>query len=148
MAEFIRYDLRGNIKLKTKLDLTQHSCHGQKTRITTKDGHQYIGYMDYNGPFQPGTIAPAETHAVFALNRFDIDPLTKNVRSYNFTTIFVPLTLITKVEAILYSNPRWGRYPNNDFSFHVDMDKLKKARLEIAHIFEKAKRESKLKKLK
>lgn len=119
LAEFIEYDRNGNVILKAKLDFTRYSCHGQKTRITTKDGRQYIGYMDYHGKFKKGTINPAGTPAVFELRRFDIDPKTKKVRDDDGPSIFVPLALITRVEAIEYSGPRWGIPPNNEFRCHL-----------------------------
>lgn len=87
MIEFIQYNLQGDVKLKTNLDFTQHSCHGQKTRITTNDDRQYVGFMNFTGKMMPGTIQSAENSTVFELQKFDIDPLTKEVRSNNFNPL-------------------------------------------------------------
>lgn len=130
MTEFIQYDLQGNVKLKTTFDFTRHSCHGQKTRITTTDGCQYIGFMNFTGKTMPGTLQPAENPSVFELQRFDIDSFTKKVRSNNLISIFIPLNITTRVEAILYSNPRWGRYPNNKFQLAAKESPEKQERRE------------------
>lgn len=32
-------------------------------------------------------------------------------------TVFIPIDIVTKIEAILNSNPRWGLPPFNEFLF-------------------------------
>lgn len=39
----------------------------------------------------------------------------------NSTTIFIPLNIVEKIEAILHSNPRWGHPPINEFVFSQDL---------------------------
>lgn len=135
MVEFIQYNLQGDVKLKTNLDFTQNSFLGQKTRITINNDRQYTGFMNFTGKTMPGTLQPAENPTVLELKRFDIDPQTKKVRSDNFTSIFIPSNCIIRVEAILYSNPRWGHYPNNEFQFNHETPEGKKAREEFNRQF-------------
>ncbi|MCT3602015.1 hypothetical protein EFS28_03950 [Lactobacillus acidophilus] len=50
-----------------------------------------------------------------------MDFKTGHLRSSNMVTIFMPLDIITKIEAILYSNPRWGLPPFNEFLFSSEI---------------------------
>ncbi len=49
------------------------------------------------------------------LKWYDIDYETLGLRSEHMTTVFIPLDIIVKIETILFSNPRWGHPPINEF---------------------------------
>lgn len=51
------------------------------------------------------------------ITRYDIDEITTELVSNNAVTDLVSTKFITRVEAILYSNPRWGTPATNKFTF-------------------------------
>lgn len=55
------------------------------------------------------------------LKWYDIDYETLGLRSEHMTTVFIPLDIIVKIETILFSNPRWGHPPINEFVFSQDL---------------------------
>lgn len=108
---FIQYNLSGKIVEQYSCDFDQLKANpiGEKVRITTDDGKIYIGFWDtFLGQ---GTVQTAE------ISRYDLDEKTSNLRSSNSIVTFIPINRITKLEAILHSNPRWGTRPTNKFEF-------------------------------
>lgn len=51
------------------------------------------------------------------VGRYDLDEKTGELRSDKEIVDYVSLKEITKVEAILHSNPRWGTQATNKFVF-------------------------------
>lgn len=53
----------------------------------------------------------------------NIEEVTEHKYSYlgHMTTVFIPLDIIVKIETILFSNPRWGHSPINEFVFSQDL---------------------------
>lgn len=109
--KFIQYNLSGKI-------VEQHSCEfdqlkanpiGEKVRVTINNGKIYIGFWDtFLGQ---GKVQTAE------ISQYDLDKKTSKLRSSNSIVTFVPINRITKLEAILHNNPRWGTRPTNKFEF-------------------------------
>ena len=52
---------------------------------------------------------------------YDTDYKTGHLSSSNMVTIFIPIGIVAKIEAILYSNPRWGLPPFNEFLFSSEI---------------------------
>lgn len=110
---FIQYNLSGKIVEQYSCDFDQLKANpiGEKVRITTDDGKIYIGFWDtFLGQ---GTVQTAE------ISRYDLDEKTSNLRSSNSIVTFIPISRITKLEAILHSNPRWGTRPTNKFLLRI-----------------------------
>ena len=118
MPIFTRYRLSGKVVESRFIDsdeITQHkySILGQKARITTNDGKVYEGFADE--PYHTG-----EGNSL-TLMWYDTDYKTGHLRSSNMVTIFIPIGIVAKIEAILYSNPRWGLPPFNEFLFSSEI---------------------------
>lgn len=114
MIIFTKYRLNSKVLESKSIDLdeiTEHEYNalGQKVRITTKDGKTYTGFADE--PYRTGKGKS------LTLMRYDIDLEKHKLRSSNITTIYIPLDVVVKIEAILYSNPRWGTELTNEFEF-------------------------------
>lgn len=107
--EFIQYNLLGNIIYEGTFTITRNPL-GQKVRVTTTDDKVYIGFW---GAFAMNHQLPDK----IKIDRYDLDEATGKLRSFKNISDFVPAIKIVKVEAILYSNPRWGTRPTNKFIF-------------------------------
>lgn len=117
MREIIFYKLNGTIKsttVLTKETLTQ--CHGMKVKCHLKDGTAAVGFADVYGTNNA-------VHDSVYLRTYDhLDEARHELigpddTKYDQTFHDVPLCDITKIEAILHSNPRWGTMLTNEFSF-------------------------------
>lgn len=91
------------------------------TRVTINNAESYEGFADE--PYLSGK------GNCLTLKWYDINYETFHLKSGNMTTIFIPLKIIDKIEAILYSNPCWGHPPINEFVFSQDL----KSRLMAIH---------------
>lgn len=109
--KFIQYNLSGEVVKQYSTDFNKLKAYplGEKVRITLNDETVYIGFWD--------TWLGQETIKVVDISRYDLDENTSKLRSGNQLTTFVPTSEIVKIEAILYSNPRWGTRPTNNFEF-------------------------------
>lgn len=105
--KLIVYKLSGEIDYEGEFIINRTPL-GQKVRVTTSDGEVYIGF--WNTPALHGELPD-----VIEVLQYDLDESTAKLRSYNDTIDSVPLDKIVKIEAILYSNPRWGVRPTNKF---------------------------------
>ena len=110
--KFIQYNLVGKVVKKYSTDVSQWETYplGEKVRITTKLGKEYIGFWN---TFIMNNQLPAEIKVV----RYDFDEETGKLRSDKEFVDYVPIKEITKLEAILHSSPRWGTRATNKFVF-------------------------------
>lgn len=108
--EFIQYDQVGKIVKRCICEFNQlkHSPLGQKVRVTLNDEKQYIGFWD--------TFSRLDAK-IAKINKYDLDEGTNELRSGNRVVTFIQINRISQLEAILYSNPRWGVAPHNKFTF-------------------------------
>ncbi|WP_241146832.1 hypothetical protein [Lactobacillus gallinarum] len=116
MPIFTRYKLSGEVVESRFIELdelTKYSILGQKARVTTKDGKVYEGFADEPYHTEEGNS--------LTLMWYDTDYKTGHLRSSNMVTIFIPIGIVAKIEAILYSNPRWGLPPFNEFLFNSEI---------------------------
>lgn len=126
MPIFIRYEFNGELVEFRFIDVNEitnrkYSCLGQMTRVTINNAESYEGFADE--PYLSGK------GNCLTLKWYDINYETFHLKSGNMTTIFIPLEIIDKIEAILYSNPCWGHPPINEFVFSQDL----KSRLMAIH---------------
>lgn len=113
--QFTQYNLSGKVVDQYHLDsfneLTSYPL-GQKTRITMNDQKEYVDF--WSEPFEPSAVK------TIILMQYTLDENTGKLRSFDSSSniiIFVPVDGIAKIEAILYSSPRWGTRPTNKFKF-------------------------------
>lgn len=111
IMKFVQYNLSGKVVEQYSCDFDQLKANpiGEKVRATMDDGKIYTGFWD--SFLGQGKIQTAE------ISRYDLDEKTSKLRSLNSIVTFVPTSRIAKLEAILYSNPRWGTGPTNKFEF-------------------------------
>ena len=83
---------------------------GEKERITTNDGDEYVGFWN---TFIMDRQLPTE----IKIGRYDLDEKTGKLRSAKDIADYVPIKKFAKVEAILHSDPRWGTRATNKFVF-------------------------------
>lgn len=74
---------------------------GQRVRITLDDEKTYEGLTD--------NTFDSKTEKKLVLFLYDIDEEHNKLRSDKGISIFIPLKKVTQVEAIRFSNPRWGK---------------------------------------
>lgn len=121
MKRFIQYNLAGEIIEQHPLDLDHPKVNplGQKVRITVNDGKKYVGFLDtpLMVPALMNTFFKETVVNYLQISRYDLDEDSPKLRSYNSIAIFIPTAIVEKIEAILYSNPRWGSQLTNEFIF-------------------------------
>ncbi len=102
------YNLKGEFIKGEKLTRTNlDTVNGMKIRCTLKNGEIIIGF---------GTTSQNLSGENIEINcSFDYQYGFRDVRKVHWTEI-------DKIEAMLYSNPRWGRQV--DFSFNVNKSKI------------------------
>lgn len=118
MAEITFYSMSGKIKGKKTLNFEtlEPDPLGEMARVTLKDGTVHEGYVEE--PYIRKGISSAKQVDYMTLFFFDVDPKTYKPRSSNLINKSkFPLKEIAKMEAILYSNPRWGHPPLSKFEF-------------------------------
>ena len=110
--KFVQYNLTGKVVKQYSVDACRWEDYplGEKVRITTKAGKEYVGFWN---TFIMKHQLPVE----IKVGRYDLDEKTGELRSDKEIVDYVSLKGITKVEAILHSNPRWGTQATNKFVF-------------------------------
>lgn len=110
--KFIQYNLSGEVVEENEFTMTSFKANpiGQKVRITTNAGKVYVGFWD---TIISGQLLPKQ----IKISRYDLDNLTGKLKTSKNITDFVPINEISKIEAILHSNPCWGTRPTNKFAF-------------------------------
>lgn len=73
------------------------------------DGRIYIGFLD--------TFIGQNAIQTVEVSQYDLNEETSELRSNESIVTFIPTNKIIKLEAIQYSNPRWGTKPTNKFEF-------------------------------
>jgi hypothetical protein len=114
MAKLIIYKPNGDIfnSCDLNFETLKPSVLGEMVRVTLKNKDTYEGFADE--PYLSGK------GKYLTLKHYDIDYEKFGLRSQNMVTISIPLEIIDKLEAILYSNPRWGHPPVNEFLFDTE----------------------------
>lgn len=110
--KFIQYNLAGEVVKQYSADVIQWEAYplGEKVRITTNEGKEYVGFWD---TFIENHKLPDK----IKVSQYDLDEETGKLKSNEDIANYVSVKKIAKVEAILYSNPRWGTRATNKFTF-------------------------------
>lgn len=127
MKEIIFYNLDGTIKnivALTEKNLAQ--CNGKKVRCSLADGNEIVGFADVYRTKNRSEF-DNRIHDYFYLWTFDNlceeqhKLIGTDADKYNQTFNRVNLDDIVKIEAILFSGPRWGTELTNRFEFSKKM---------------------------
>lgn len=123
MKEIIYYNLSGKIKNREQLiNKNIEKCNGMKIRCWLKDNSQKVGFADvfrtHDQNDYDGTVK--DYINLYTFNNLDEDKnqLIGDFNSkYEKSYIKIEIADIEIIEAILYSNPRWGTRLTNKFQF-------------------------------
>ena len=118
MIVYTKYKFSGEVSYSKFIEPEEildreYACSGQMTRITIRGGKTYEGFAD-----DPFFLVDGNS---YVLKWYDIDYNDFGLRSNNMVTIFIPLDIIIGIESILFSNPRWGHPPINEFVFSSEL---------------------------
>ncbi|MGP4117311.1 hypothetical protein ACS4N0_09110 [Levilactobacillus zymae] len=107
----IQYNLTGEVIKRYSSDFNQFEDYpvGEKVRITTTSGQKYVGFWQ--------TFFTTYFPEQIQIFRYNLDEKSSKLMGFDDTLIFIPVRDIAKIEVILYSSPRWGGRPTNEFSF-------------------------------
>ena len=114
MSELTVYTLSGEVRNTRLIDWYDKNCYplGQKVRITDLRGNIYVGFWNtYLEETPPDNIE---------IINYDFSKKRNKLSFRHDRRINVPRNTIVKVEAILYSNPRWGAQLTNEFVFNTN----------------------------
>ena len=126
MKKIVFYKLNGQVKseeILTKENL-EH-IHGMMTKCTMVNGIEEVGFADPTGVYNE-KIYDGRIHDYIylwtwdSLNEETGDLIGDGDEKYNQTYKPVKIDDIEKVEAITYSNPRWGGKLTNKFEFYIN----------------------------
>lgn len=118
------YKLNGQVKSEevlTKENL-EH-INGMMTKCTMSNGAEKVGFADPTGIYDKEKYNGKAQEYIYLWTWDNLDENTGNLigddeEKYNQTFEAVKIDDIEKVEAIIYSNPRWGGKLTNKFEFH------------------------------
>lgn len=123
MREIIFYKLNGTVKKETALTEENLAlCDGMKLKCCLKNGNEVVGFADVYRAYD-GSEFDCKVHDYIYLWTFDnLDEEQHKLtgtgdQKYDQTFNKVSIDDIIKIEAILYSNPRWGTKLTNKFCF-------------------------------
>lgn len=126
MGKIINYTLRGEIKSELPLNEKYlDNIHGKLVRCHMVDGTHIVGFGD---PYRTRFDFDNKIHDIIYLWTWDhLDETTGQLigegdEKYNQTFTPVKIDQIKDIEAILFSNPRWGGRLTNKFFIKSDYD--------------------------
>lgn len=124
MRTIIFYKLNGQVKseeILTKENL-EH-INGMMTKCTMANGTEEVGFADPTGVYDKENYDGKINEHIYLWTWDNLDENTGNLignddEKYNQTFKAVKIDDIEKIEAIIYSNPRWGGKLTNKFKFY------------------------------
>jgi len=122
MNKIIFYKLNGEIDCIEPLNnITLECINGMKVKCHLKDNSIKIGFADlfrtYNDIFDNKIHDYINIWTWDNIDENEHKLIGNDNSKYNKTFIPVKISEIIKIEAILYSNPRWGAELTNQFRF-------------------------------
>ena len=117
------YKLDGKVKSEEKMD-KENLCHihGMMTKCTMKNGIEEVGFADPTGIYNKEKYDGKVHDYIYLWTWDNLDEDTGKLigddEKYNQTFKSVKIDDIEKIEAIIYSNPRWGGKLTNKFIFY------------------------------
>ena len=123
------YTLDGKIVKAVELNkITIKDCHGMKVKCILIDGSERVGFADSFYSFEKGDISVSDASSLeyLTLETFiNLDESThkfvgNEAHRYDINREAVPISLISRIDAILYSGLRWGGALTNKFNLTID----------------------------
>ena len=122
------YKYNGEVVSERPLDeLTILDCHGMKVRCTLIDGSYIEGFANPFYSFETGdVILDTSKLDYMTLETYvNLDEETNSFvgsidDKYDVKREAVSISLIARIDAILYSGLRWGGVPTNKFNLKLD----------------------------
>ena len=110
--EYIQYSLFGEVRDEQhySIDRLLTNPVGEKVKVTLVNDTECIGFWD---TYVENNKLPEK----IKISRYDLDEEKGELRSSKSIEERILTKDIVKVEAILYSNPRWRVPPTNKFKF-------------------------------
>lgn len=147
--KIVFYDLKGNAKREealTKENLTH--INGMMTKCYMIDGKEQVGYADSEGTFDKEKYDRSIHDDIYLWTWDNLDENTGKLigsenEKFNQTFTKIKINEIERIEAVLYSNPRWGGRLTNKFEFIKKENNLEK--LEIPPFLQNEKKDNKKK---
>lgn len=126
MRKITFYKLDGQVKseeLLTKENLEHIS--GMMTKCIMRDGTEEVGFADPTGAYDKEKYSEKVEEYIYLWTWDNLNEETGELAEdddgkYNQTFKPVKIDDIEKVEAIIYSNPRWGGKLTNKFEFYIN----------------------------
>ena len=119
------YKRNGEIEKEVPLnEITVKDCHGMKIKCTLIDGSEHVGFANpYYSIEEQKIIVGANAYLLgyITLETFaHLDEEThtflgEDSQKYDINSKAIAISLITHIDAILYSGLRWGVVPTNKF---------------------------------
>lgn len=132
MKNIIFYKLNGQVKSEkvlTKENLK--NINGMMIRCIMANGTEEVGFADPTGICDKENYDGEVNEYIYLWTWDNLDENTGKLignedEKYNQTFKSVKIDDIEKIEAITYSNPRWGRKLTNKFEFYSNDDNNEK----------------------
>lgn len=128
MRNITYYKYNGEIVKKVPIDsISIKDCHGMKIRCILLDGSERVGFANPYYSFEYGKIiVDSEADLLDYITLETFLHLDENTHTFpNIENKFdigreaVPISLISHIDAILYSGLRWGVVPTNKFDLKI-----------------------------
>ena len=129
MRKITYYKLNGEVTKEVLLNnKTIKDCPGMKIRCVLIDGSEHVGFANPFYSFEKGDIVlgnDAVSLEYITLETFiNLDENTHTFvgeenHKYDIYREAIPISLISHIDAILYSGLRWGGIPTNKFNLKI-----------------------------
>ena len=129
MRNITYYKHNGEVSKEVSLnEKTIKDCHGMKIRCVLIDGSEHVGFANPFYSFEKGNIVlgiDASSLEYITLETFvNLDENTHTFvgeanHKYDIYREAIPMSLISHIDAILYSGLRWGGIPTNKFDLKI-----------------------------
>ncbi|MBQ4136655.1 MAG: hypothetical protein IJD67_00965 [Clostridia bacterium] len=102
-------------------------CHGMKIKCILIDGSEHIGFANPYYSFEKGaiTLDPQELDYITLETFANLDEETHTFvgdkeHQFDINREVIPISLISHIDAILFSALRWGNPPTNKFNLKIN----------------------------
>lgn len=117
------YNLDGSLYAERPLDRASiENCHGMKIKCILLDGSERVGFANPFYSFEKGrsSFNSQELDYITLETFVNLDEATHTFvgdeeHRYDINREAVPISLISHIDAVLYSGLRWGGLPTNRY---------------------------------
>lgn len=125
MKKIVFYERNGEVNRIVDLNADNlKQCNGMKLKCYLNDNSEVVGYADIFRSNNKNQFANEINKYIYLWTFDNLDEelhqlVGEEENKFNQTFRQVAINDISKIEAILYSNPRWGTRLTNKFEFIV-----------------------------